>query len=385
MRVLALVMVLCPGNGSDIALFAAREGEHKQLLDETRQVGRGDASRWTDYQATGGAIDSAGLYTHKPYTQSAVAGGGTKFGFFVQLYKNGPAAEKLVTEIRASYPNEPIFLFTDRCKKETLALNFTRLCSKHNCTWSADGEAAGYGVADTSASGGLRYLQRRVDAMKSCNCEYLVNLEDDTCVQNAMDESFMPPADADIGGMPWPEFSDGEIDYFARRKSKSMPNSRGMEAEQEALRENWHVWGCASGCYYRTEFFLQREKDLTLENTLAMREEGGVKVHFGDVIGPAFVLLLGGKVSPWKATVEWEPRAFPPITGLAAGWTTGVTAGVTGRESLKRTPTSWHTRFPFIHSKMCLPQNAHRFEGEPQRLLHWSRPAKAEPLWSICQ
>jgi hypothetical protein len=35
MRVLALMVVLCPGNGSDIASFAAREGENKQLVDET--------------------------------------------------------------------------------------------------------------------------------------------------------------------------------------------------------------------------------------------------------------------------------------------------------------------------------------------------------------
>jgi hypothetical protein len=42
-------------------------------------------------------------------TRANAVSSGTKFGFFVQLYNKGPAAEKLVTEIRASYPGQTVY------------------------------------------------------------------------------------------------------------------------------------------------------------------------------------------------------------------------------------------------------------------------------------
>ena len=143
---------------------------------------------------------------------------------------------------------------------------------------------------------GLAFLQRLLPRLRACNCEFLVFLEDDTCVRQ---RARSPPRTGDIGGLPAPLFDNDFLDYV-----ENVTRLRDVDAELRPavlpLRRPV-PWGCAGACYYRTAAFLKVAPALTPALADAAFEHGAWAVGYMDAIGPALAMLTGLRVVPWAA------------------------------------------------------------------------------------
>ena len=227
--------------------------------------------------------------------------GKTKFGFLLQFHDNSRQAESVIRRLRVKYPASsfPIFVFTDSCTGEGGGKNFTTLCEMYDCTWLSDGLTGGYGAKHTDPINGYIFFQRVLRAIRMCKCEYLVWIERDTCLHRQLTmEDFRPPLDGDIGGVPWPDFPS----EFLKTVNEATRTTVGSELQSA-------VWGCTAGCYYRSDFFIEREHEFTLEKLFLAAKT--IPIHYLDVVGPAFTLMAGGKVKPWHAVSERGAGADP--------------------------------------------------------------------------
>lgn len=213
-----------------------------------------------------------------------------RYAFFIQAHNNGPATESVVASIRRLHLTERIFVFTDACGVEIGAINFTSMCTTHACQWLRDGKSGGHGQKDQTPESGYIYMRRIFTVLHMCNCDYLVVVEDDTCVHMQLTDHFRPAPYGDLGGLPWGPFSPEFVKMAAA-------HSGADETRLAAA-----VTGCATGCYYRTSFFLEREEKFTRD--LVSKAASFAPVHYMDVIGPAFVVMMGGNVTPWHAVSE---------------------------------------------------------------------------------
>lgn len=215
---------------------------------------------------------------------------GHRYAFLTQAHSNGPATESVVANIRRWHRAERIFVFTDACGLESTAINFTNMCTKYACQWLHDGKSGGHGQKDQIPESGYIYMRRIFRVLHMCDCEYLVVIEDDTCVHMALTKQFDPDAHGDLGGLPWDPFSPEFVKMAAEHS--------GVDESRVAAA----VTGCSTGCYYRTSFFLEKEEKFT--RGLVLKAASFAPVHFADVIGPAFVVMMGGNVTPWHAVSE---------------------------------------------------------------------------------
>ena len=213
------------------------------------------------------------------------------YGFHLQAHRNGWATIGVVETIRSFYTHEKIFVVTDDCNANG-GFNYSSACAYYGCHWSGYADAAGYGQrAGSTAASGLQWLKRVMRSMKYCDCKYLINMEDDTCILRKI--LYPPPVDGVVGGVPWPKFNRSFVEYAHNVSGK--------------VQDGISVWGCAGGCYFKTQFWLQyalQSPKLWTTRAVTAARAAGAEVQFMDVIGPALAMLGGGSVRAWVAVSE---------------------------------------------------------------------------------
>lgn len=213
-----------------------------------------------------------------------------QYGFFMQSANRSRAVQEVLSDVRKHYPREKIILYSDR------SLDYSGMCRKYECSFAHAGAKAGIWGDDAS---GPRYLRRLVAAMRACDCETLVVLEDDTCLTGPLLQR--PPQTGDIGGVSWPVFDRSFVD-FAKSISGVVPNEPA-------------VWGCTGGCYLRTSTLLaafeRRPGVLNASsaffhdmNKHLIRHDGVAISKYGDLFPVAAAMLAGASVVPWVEASE---------------------------------------------------------------------------------
>mgnify|MGYP000859651875 FL=1 len=218
------------------------------------------------------------------------------YGFHMQAHRNGLAVVHLLHAIRSFYQHELIFVATDNCYDTHGGFNYSSACARFGCHWTAYSTAAGYGQTTASNMSGLTWLNRVIRSMRSCACEYLINMEDDTCMNSPIRQR--PPVGAVVGGLPWPTFSETFLRHAAN-VSRKPTHSYG--------RERAPVWGCSGGCYFTVQFWLRlrgQAPALFTKESVAAACEAGAPMQYMDVVAPAVALLAGALVRPWAAVRE---------------------------------------------------------------------------------
>ena len=115
------------------------------------------------------------------------------------------------------------------------------LCEKHSCHWTPYLGTAGYGQhPNSTALTGLAWLFRLYKSMELCQCEYIIYLEDDTCIHNKITER--PPPQSIVGGANWNLFNTKFLE-FAYQFSQIQPDRNTF-------------FGCPGGSYYKTHAWL---------------------------------------------------------------------------------------------------------------------------------
>ena len=227
-----------------------------------------------------------------------VAEPGYVYGFHMQAHRNGLAVVHLLHTIRSFYQHEPIFVVTDNCNATNDGgFNYSSVCARFGCHWTAYASAAGHGQTTTSIMSGLTWLNRVRRSMRSCDCEYLINMEDDTCMTSPIRQR--PPVGAVVGGLPWPKFSKRFLRHAAMVS--------GKPTHHVSVTEHAPGWGCAGGCYFKVKFWLRlrgHAPALFTKESAAAASEAGAPMKYADVVAPAVALLAGALVRPWAAVSE---------------------------------------------------------------------------------
>ena len=220
------------------------------------------------------------------------------YGFHMQAHRNGLAVVHLLHAIRSFYQHELIFVVTDNCyATNDGGLNYSSVCARFGCHWTAYASAAGHGQTTTSVMSGLTWLNRVRRSMRSCDCEYLINMEDDTCMTSPIRQR--PPVGAVVGGLPFPKFSKTFLRHAAMVS--------GKPTQHVSVREHAPGWGCAGGCYFKVKFWLRlrgHAPALFTKESAAAASEAGAPMKYADVVAPAVALLAGALVCPWAAVSE---------------------------------------------------------------------------------
>lgn len=203
----------------------------------------------------------------------------------MQVFSKYSSVIHLISKLRIFYTVESIYIVSDNFEKGHL--NLTSDCVKYKCHWRTDFLVGGHGQNYKNILGGLIYLQRVLKSIQLCKCKFLINLEEDTCVLRRV--RYNPKGD--VGGFPWPHFSPSFIDLVRKHNFQT---------------KGQFVWGCATGCYYRSSFFLEHQQKMN--HTLLYRLRNYAPLQYADVIGPIFTLYLGGEVIPWNELYETQYR-----------------------------------------------------------------------------
>ena len=218
---------------------------------------------------------------------------GHEYGFLLLAYKAPCAVETLLHAVRTHHPTAPIFVHTDNLAGG--GSDFSRLCasSELRCRWRGFARAEANperGAQDNTAEPGgnaMRFFRRIVGAMRDCDCDFLVTLEDDVCMHAPIDHR--PPDVGDVGGLPGPTFSNDFVNWV----------SFGPFEAIRALRPA--VWGCTGACYYRTAAWLAAAESLSTRNIEGALNHGAWAAQYMDAIGPTLALTAGLRVWPWRA------------------------------------------------------------------------------------
>ena len=196
---------------------------------------------------------------------------------------------RIVSSLRRLYGSgPPVYVHTDNAAQR--GLNFSALCAAVGCEWSYSAEAAGnpkfYKKSYEKELGqGLVYLTRLIERMRVCACEFLVAIEDDTCVRRRAE---LPPRIGDVGGLPAPLFSATFLAHAENVSATPIPRPT--------------PWGCAGACYYRSASWTTRP--ITSSLVEEAFENDAWAVGYMDAVGPALGLLMGLRVVPWTALAQ---------------------------------------------------------------------------------
>lgn len=163
------------------------------------------------------------------------------YGFHLQAFRSVWAVARVLSSVRRFYLRERVFVVTDDCRAGG-GYNYSALCHRFApCEWVSYMSSAGYGAhAGSDSRTGIAWLRRVELSMRRCECTFLINLEDDTCLFSAI--VIPPPIDGAVGGLPFPRFRPSFLRHAAAVSGR--PAAPGGQA-----------WGCSGGCYYRTDFF----------------------------------------------------------------------------------------------------------------------------------
>lgn len=228
------------------------------------------------------------------------------YAYYAQVFWAPLRVLQLLEQLRRAEPKAPLFVLSDA------GLDFSRMAArfgawfahagrsqKHDHTQQAALPSEVMRVHEKSAQGNygdeLRYLYRIGTVMQRCKpCEFVVVLEEDTCVNRAPQQR---PA-GDVGGV-----IHGWVDYRYARGFEAFLLDRAVGPPPPYGR----VWGCAGGCYYRVaalaqlpEFASGTPSPLWRALLNASRES----VRAVDMAAPALVHAMGGRVVPWSETAE---------------------------------------------------------------------------------
>lgn len=105
-------------------------------------------------------------------------------GGFFQCYKNPLATYKTLESFRKHYPTSPIVLLSDN------GYNYENMATHFNCIYIHSNESITFWINyendEQYFNQTKKLIQRIIDAFKLLNCEYVLFLEDDVKVHNAI-------------------------------------------------------------------------------------------------------------------------------------------------------------------------------------------------------
>ena len=108
-----------------------------------------------------------------------------EYGFLLTAFRAPCATRLILRSLRRWYATAPFYVFTDNMAGG--GRNFSRLCAAHApCEWRGFAGSAGNPDAARSGQGldgAMQYIWRLLAPMASCDCSFLITLEDDVCVQ----------------------------------------------------------------------------------------------------------------------------------------------------------------------------------------------------------
>lgn len=207
-----------------------------------------------------------------------------KYAYFIQAYQEPVMIERVLKMLRAAEPHALVFMLSDG------GLNFTKMAERFGVRFSLAGVNIGM-------RHGERFLYRLGKAMAKCDCEYMVVLEEDTCIHSAPRH----PPRGDVGGLPWTNLQN--FGDFAGLLKK-----RGITTEPPP----WgFVTGACGGSYYKVSSMMPLTDVRYGTPNAAIKDliQGMPRIfedHMltNDVIGPALAYEMGLRVVPWSEVSE---------------------------------------------------------------------------------
>ena len=228
------------------------------------------------------------------------------YAYYAQLFRAPLAVLRLLEHLRRVDAGSPLFLLSDA------GLDFSGMAKLFNAWFAHAGKSqkTDHGLRSSKLSAAvthvhakapwsnfgneLVYLRRVGSVMALCACEFVVILEEDTCVHHA---PRVPPS-GDVGGV-----IHGWCDYAHIAGFEGFLRLRGVRAPPPYGR----VWGCSGGCYYRVSA-LSNLSELRAGTASSLwrqiKAAAPDSINAVDMAVPSLVHALGGRVVPWAETSE---------------------------------------------------------------------------------
>ncbi len=216
-----------------------------------------------------------------------------KIGFYFNCYKNNFATDNILNIIRNFYPNNPIFLMCDNGN------NFTDIAKKYNCIYyySSINILGGklingnryMGFSNSTCL--IEYLKILEIAIKMCNSEYIVFMEDDSILINH------------INNFPLHSGGDININYF-----ESLLTEEGFKIfKNKYPYAKFNYWNMAGGSIIHCQTLLECIQNTNINDILFFDKYSTHPLgfcHMND-IALSLLLLINGKTNEkWTNTTK---------------------------------------------------------------------------------
>lgn len=224
------------------------------------------------------------------------------YAYYIQVYKEPLMAANLLRMLRKIDPDALVFMLSDG------GYDFSELAKKYKVHFTLAGVNIGM-------KHGERFLFRLGKAMAKCDCEFLVMLEEDTCM---LRQPTRKPK-GDIGGLAWTDMRGFGpfVELLKKYKQPVKPPKWGF------------VTGAAGGSYYRVATMMQLPEVRNGTLSSAFHDLMTIMPRFkeenllsNDMAGPALAYVAGLRVHPWRELRE-QDKSFngigpSPATGKEA-------------------------------------------------------------------
>jgi len=213
-----------------------------------------------------------------------------KIGFYYNCYKNKNATDNILRITRNYYPDNPIYLLSDKGD------DFTDIAKKYNCK---------YKYSQVNILGGRKinnkhfmcfssfehckiYMSEVSNAIKYCNTEYLVFLEDDVLIKGNIKK--------------FPEFAGGNIQ---KNNFNLLLSKEGIKKIKENYNIKFFFWSIAGGSIIKTKIledcFKISDEELKLFDKYCIHENHELW-HTNDVLLSYLLMIKGYTVEAWTNT-----------------------------------------------------------------------------------
>lgn len=213
-----------------------------------------------------------------------------KYAYYIQAYQEPLMIQSVLKMLRAAEPHALVFMLSDG------GLNFTKMAERFGVRFTLAGVNVGM-------RHGERFMYRLGKAMAKCDCEFMVVLEEDTCINSAPGHA----PRGDVGGLPWSSLQNyGDFAGFLKK--------RGITTDPPP----WgFVTGACGGSYYKVSSMLPLSDVRQGVAHAAMKDliQGMPRIFednllTNDVIGPALAYEMGLRVVPWDEVREGNSSFF---------------------------------------------------------------------------